>query len=669
MQDPLFQPIKIGSIEIKNRIYMPAMHLNMAKNFFVSKEIRAFYRARAKGGAGMICVGCATVDEKAGNPFGIGAHKDIFIPGLKQLANDIKEYGATACIQLNHAGRYNHSLFLNGEQPVGPSPIPCRLTRETPRELTKEEIKEIIENFGKAAKRCKQAGFDAVEILAGTGYLISAFLSPLTNKREDEYGGSLENRMRFGIEVLKSVRESVGDDFPVMVRINGNDLMEGGIGRENMKLFAKRLEQEARVDAFCVNVGWHEARVPQLTPSVPTAGFAYLAREIKETVSVPVIASHRIHDLDVARELIVDHICDMVALGRPLIADPDLPNKAKEGKEHEIIHCVSCGQGCFDHIFRLKSVECLANPIAGHEVEFENIKKTNHPKKVLVIGGGPGGIWAALGASIKGHKVKLWEKTDRLGGQLNIAGLPRGREEFLILAEHLENILLNSDVEVELEKEATLEDIKRENPDFVIVATGAKPITPSIEGVDQPQVHQAWDVLEGKVNVGKRVVIIGGGAVGVETAIDLAQRGTLDGEDLKFLLVNQVEPPEHLRELCIKGTKEVTLIEMLDSIGKDIGKSTHWTMMRDMKIFGVKHFTRTKALKISEEGVYVDMKGEKKLLPADSVVLAAGSESVNSLAKDLEEANIPYKVIGDANKVALAINATHDGFRAGISIE
>jgi len=667
MKDPLFEPITINKMEIKNRIYLPAMHLNMADKFFVTEKLKAFYRARAKGGAGLICVGYATVDDKSGTPLNIGAHKDEFIPGLKELAQEIKQYGAKACIQLNHSGRYNHSFFLNGEKPVAPSAVPCRLTKETPRELTIPEIKEIISSFAKAAKRCMDAGFDAVEILAGTGYLISAFLSPLTNKREDEYGGSLENRMRFGIEVLTAVREAVGHDFPVIVRLNGNDLMEGGIGRENMKLFARKLEEAAKVDGFCINVGWHEARVPQLTPSVPRAGFAYLAREMKETVSVPVIASHRIHDLDVARELIVDHICDMVAMGRPLIADPELPNKTKNGREEEIIHCVSCGQGCFDHIFQLKPIECLANPIAGHETEY-NLEKTKDPKKILVIGGGPGGIWAALGASMKGHKVILWERSDRLGGQLNIAGLPRGREEFLVLAEHLENIVFNSEIKVELNKEATADEIKKENPDYIIIATGASPITPSIEGVNLPHVHQAWDVLQGKVYVGRKVVVIGGGAVGVETALDLAMRGTLDGEDLKFLLINEVEDPAHLRELCVKGTKEVTLIEMLDAIGKDIGKSTRWTMMRYMKIFGVKYYTRTKALKITKQGIEVDMKGEKKFLPADSVILAVGSKSNNNLVKEVEPLNIPFKVIGDAKKVAQAINAIHEGFKAGISV-
>ncbi len=666
MRDPLFEPIIIGSIRIKNRIYMPAIHLNMAENFYVGDKIIAFYRERAKGGAGFICVGYATVDDMAGTPLNIGAHRDEFLPGLSELANTIKSHGARACIQLNHAGRYNHSFFLDGKAPVAPSSVPSRLTGEAPRELTEEEIASIVDAFASSAERCKRAGFDAVEILAGTGYLISEFLSPITNRREDKYGGSLENRMRFGLEVISAVKRKVGEEFPVLVRINGNDLMEGGIGREDMRTFARALEK-AGADGFCVNVGWHEARIPQLVPSVPRGAFAYLARGMKEVLNVPVIASHRIHDMDLARELIVDGVCDMVALARPLIADPYLPRKTKQGRDGEIIHCVSCGQGCFDHVFELKPIECLANPLAGHETEFDETPSP-HPRKVLVIGGGPAGIWAALGALRKGHRVILWEHSEMLGGQLNIAGLPKGREEFLVLAENLENIVLGSDIQVSLGKEATGEDIRRESPDYIILATGARPIVPPIEGVELPHVHQAWDVLQGRAHIGKRVVIIGGGAVGIETAIDIAQRGTLSGEELRFLFINEVEDVEELRQMCIRGTKDVVLIEMTDSLGRDIGKSTRWTMMREMRLFGVKTYTRTRALRITEEGVLVDMKGEEKLLPADSVILAVGSVSNNALEKEIKELGIPYTVVGDAASVAQAIDAIHQGFRAGISI-
>ncbi len=666
MRDPLFEPIVVGRLEIKNRIYMPAIHLNMADDFKVTDRLKAFYSERAKGGAGFICVGYATVDDMAGTPLNIGAHRDEFIPGLSELADTIKRHGARAAIQLNHAGRYNHSVFLKGQSPVGPSPVPSRLTRETPRELSKEEIKEIVHSFAKAAARCKEAGFDAVEILAGTGYLISAFLSPLTNKREDEYGGDLEGRMRFGLEVVEEVRKAVGENYTLMVRINGNDLMQGGIGREEMKVFARRLE-EIGVDGFCVNVGWHEARIPQLVPSVPRGGFAYLARGMKDVLKVPVIASHRIHDMDLARELLVDGMCDMVALARPLIADPYLPRKTKQGREGEIIHCVSCGQGCFDHVFELKPIECLANPVAGHEMDFD-ISPSPEPKKVLVIGGGPAGIWAALGALKRGHRVLLWEKGDVLGGQLNIAGLPRGREEFLVLAENLENIVLNSEIEVSLGRDATSEDIRREAPDFIVLATGATPVFPPIKGVDLPHVHQAWDVLKGRSYIGRRVVIIGGGAVGIETAIDIAQRGTISGEELRFLLVNGVESVEFLRDLCIKGTKEVILIEMTDSLGRDIGKSTRWTMMREMKLFGVKSYTQTRALEITPDGVLVEMRGEERFLDADSVILAVGSASENSLEGEIKSLGIPYVVVGDAKKVAQAIDAIHQGFRVGVSI-
>ncbi|MFW6315081.1 MAG: NADH:flavin oxidoreductase, partial [Desulfohalobiaceae bacterium] len=328
MLDPLFRPIKIGNLDVKNRIYLPAMHLNMAEDFQATDKICAFYQERAKGGAGMICVGFATVDQMSGSTLNIGAHKDEFIPGLSRLAQSIQQEGARAAVQLNHAGRYNFSFFMDGKQPVAPSPLASQMTRETPRELGTGEVREVVESFAAAASRVKQAGFDAVEVLAGTGYLVSEFLSPLTNQRADQYGGSEENRMRFALEIMQAIKQAAGSDFPLIVRMNGNDLMQGGMGRQELQRFALALVEQARVDALCVNVGWHEAKVPQITSAVPRGAFAYLAREIKEKAMVPVIASHRINDPWIARELISSHVCDMTAMGRALLADPYLPRKA-----------------------------------------------------------------------------------------------------------------------------------------------------------------------------------------------------------------------------------------------------------------------------------------------------------------------------------------------------
>ncbi|MCF8037435.1 MAG: FAD-dependent oxidoreductase, partial [Desulfobacteraceae bacterium] len=583
--DPLFQSIVINKTQVKNRIYLPAMHLGMADNFHVTDQILAFYAERAKGGAGMITVGYATVDDLSGNVLNIGAHKDEFVPGLKKLADVIRENGAKSGVQLNHAGRYNFSFFLDGRQPVAPSAVASRMTKETPRALETEEIKQIAENFAQAARRVQEAGFDAVEVLHGTGYLISEFLSPLTNKREDEYGGTFDNRIRFGIEVMSAIRNIVGPDYPLIVRMNGNDFMADGQGRDELREYARALATRAGVDAICVNVGWHEARVPQITTGVPRGAFAYLSRGIKEAVDVPVIASHRINDPDTAREMIADGMCDMVAMGRSLIADPALPEKAEQGRENEIVHCVACAQGCFDNLFNLKHVECLCNPMAGHELEADG-DRAAQPKTVMVIGGGAAGMNAAIAAADRGHRVTLYEKSDRLGGQLYLAAAPPGRGEFAQLARDLEHQIKCRNIDVRFNEVVDSSVLDREKPDHVVLATGAEPMSPPIPGVEMGHVVQSWDVLAGKAYTGNRVVVVGGGAVGVETALFLAEKGTISGETLKFLLVNRAENPEVLYELCTKGTKQVTLIEMLEKIGKDFGKTTKWSMLQDVSRFG-----------------------------------------------------------------------------------
>ncbi len=667
MRDPLFQPLFINNLEIKNRIYLPAMHLGMAVNFEVTDQIVDFYAERARGGAGMITVGYATVDDLSGNTTNIGAHKDDFIPGLARLACAIKENGARAGVQLNHSGRYNFSFFLNGKQPVAPSPVASRLTGETPKELTLDEIHQIIDSFAQAALRVKKAGFDAVEVLHGTGYLISEFLSPLTNQRADQYGGSFDNRIRFGMDIMKAIRMAVGADFPMMVRMNGNDFMPGGQGREELRQYAKRLVADAGVDALCINVGWHEARVPQITAAVPRGAFAYLSRGIKEMVDVPVIASHRINDPKTARELIADGMCDMVAMGRGLIADPYLPEKARAGKESEIVHCVACAQGCFDNLFKLKHIECLCNPKAGYEGKTI-LEKTRTPRKVMVIGGGAAGMNAAIAAFDRGHVVTLYEKSDHLGGQLHLAGAPPGREEFAELAKDLEKQVMRRGIRVCFNTAVDAALIDREKPDHVVLSTGAVPMTPPIPGVELPHVVQAWDVLADRVYTGKNVVVIGGGAVGVETALHLAEKGTLSGDVLKFLMVNAAESLEDLRDLAVRGTKKVILIEMIDKIGKDFGKTTRWGMLQDVSRYGIETRAATRALEITKSGIKVEAGGKVEEIPADTIVLAVGARPENALKSVIESKGIPCDMAGDAEKIGMAFDAVHQGFAAGMKI-
>ncbi len=667
MKDFLFEPIKINQLELKNRIYMPAMHMNMAVNFEVTDQLIDFYVERARGGVGIITVGYATVDEYSGNATNIGAHKDEFIPGLKRLAQAIRQNGARAAVQINHAGRYNFSFFLDGKQAVAPSAVPSRLTRETPRELRTDEIEVIIDSFARAALRVKKAGFDAIEVLSGTGYLISAFLSPLTNKREDEYGGSFENRMRFGLKIMQAIRQQVGDEFPLIVRMNGNDFMPGGNGREDLQQYAQSLT-EVGVDALNINVGWHEAKVPQIVTSVPRGVFGYLAKGIKELVGVPVISGHRINDPHTAREMIADGICDLVAMGRPLIADPYLPEKARTGREKKILHCIACAQGCFDNLFKLKPVECLCNPKAGRE-KAAAVEKTTTPKKVVVIGGGAAGMSAALSAHEKGHRVSLYEKSDHLGGQLYLASSPPGRQEFAELAKDLEQQLKLTPISVFVNQPVDEDLIEKEQPDAVILATGAVPITPSIPGVELSHVVQAWDVLQDKVVTGKRVVIIGGGAVGVETALFLADKGTLSGEALKFLLVHRAEDPKDLYQLATRGTKKIVVVEMIDKLGKDIGRTTRWGILEDLSRRGIKTQTTTKALEITEKGIKVVVQDKVEEIPADTIVLAVGASSYNPLQDVLEKKGIPFQVVGDSDRVGLAFDAVHQGFAAGRKIE
>jgi 2,4-dienoyl-CoA reductase (NADPH2) len=662
----LFSPIKINTMELKNRIVMTAMHLGYTPEGDVTDRLIDFYARRAKGGVGLIIVGGCPIDEFGGMAGMISIHDDQYIPGLRQLTEAVKNNGAKIAAQLYQAGRYTHSASIGGRKPFSSSAVRSKFTGETPRALELEEIPGVQDKFAEAAVRAKASGFDAVEILGSAGYLISQFLSPITNLREDKYGGSLENRMRFGLEVVEKVRTAIGPDFPVLMRLAGNDFMEGGNTNKESRLFAAETEKMG-VDLFNVTGGWHETRIPQLTMCVPRQAYVYLAQGIKSAVSVPVLASNRINDPHIGEEILRNGQADLVTIARGLLADPDLPNKAKKGKSDLIYRCVACNQGCFDSIFQFKPATCLVNPSAGREAELIS---TSAPKlkKVLVIGGGPAGMKTACTAAERGHKVTLIEKEERLGGQLLLNRLIPGKEEMLTTATDLINNMKALDVTIVLGKAANPQFIKETAPDAVVVATGARPVLPDIPGIHGQNVFHAWDLLTGKVGVGTKVVILGGNAVGLETALYLANQGTLTPEALHFLMINRAESLETLTQLLDRGNKIVTVVEMTKKVGKDIGLTSRWTVLGELRRLGVNIVTNTKAVGIKADGLEVETEDGRDVIQADAIVIAAGSRSENSLVSDLESLVPEVHTIGDAKEPRNAMDAIQEGYLVGLNI-
>lgn len=662
----LFSSIKINRMELKNRIVMTAMHLGYTPDGEVTDRLVDFYSLRAKGGVGLIIVGGCRFDDYGGMDSMISINEDKYVPGLKRLTGAVKENGAKIAAQLYHAGRYTHSSAIDGRKPFSASAVRSKLTGETPRPLELEEIPIVQDLFAEAAVRAKTSGFDAVEILGSAGYLISQFLSPLTNLREDAYGGSFENRMRFGAEVIEKVRKAVDPDYPVLMRIAGNDFMEGSNTNREAKIFAAEVEK-AGVDLLNVTGGWHETRIPQLTMFVPRQAYVYLSKGIKSAVSIPVLASNRINDPYLGEEILKRDEGDLVTMARALITDPELPNKAREGKADRIYHCVACNQGCFDNIFKSAPATCLVNPRAGREGELPIIPAPK-TKKVIVIGGGPAGMKAACTATERGHKVTLVEKQDALGGQLLLNRHIPGREELVTAATDLANNLKALNVDIVLGKEADLPFIKAASPDSVIIATGAKPIIPDIPGIENPNVVQAWDLLAGKETAGNNVVIIGGNAVGLETALYLSNQGTLSPEILHFLMVNRAESIETLTDLLNTGDKQVTVVEMNKKVGQDIGASTRWSVLAELGRLGVTILKKTKAVNITAEGLEIEKDEKTRLLNADTIVLAVGSTPVNMLADELETLVPDVYLIGDAKEPRQALDAMREGFLAGLKV-
>jgi len=633
----LFQPIKVGEMELNNRIMFLAIGTGYGADDQVTERQKDFYAERARGGAGLVITGI-TMPSSLGRPIPgmIGIYHDRLIPSHRQLTDLVHAEGTKIAIQLGL-----QYWWAKGEgaplEEVAPSEVSTRRD-STPRALTIEEIRQIINDFGEGVRRAREAGYDAVEFHCGIGYLVNRFLSPCTNKRTDDYGGSLKNRARFLLEIIQSSKRKAGSDYPIICRISGEEFMDGGHTLEDSKKLAPMLER-AGVHCLSMQVGWHECRTPLVHMSVPRGAFVYVAEEIKKVVNIPVVAAYRINDPILADRIIAEGRADLIGMGRPLIADPELPNKAKEGRFDDIRPCIACGH-CLDTVLGGMPMTCTVNPRVGREAE-STIEPAKKSKKVFVIGGGPAGMEAAVVAAKRGHQVTLWEKKDRLGGNLVLASALSYKGEVANFNNYLQTQVRKSGVQIRLGGEFTAKTVEKAKPDAVILATGTIAKVPDLSGVKGKNVALALAVLAGKEVAGQRVIVVGGEMVGCEVAEFLAEKG-----------------------------KKVTLLARRDRVGDDLGRSTRWVIMQRLRNAGIRMETKVNVVEITDKGVRGIRRdgGESEFFEGDSVVLAVGLAPSNELAQKLEGKVPAIYCIGDCVEVRKIAQAIEEGFRVAREI-
>ena len=640
----LFKPIRVGKMELKNRIVMLSMTTGYNEvDETVGDRFVNYVVERAKGGVGFIIVPFSP--SAAGSPLQPGLYHDRFIPGARRLTNEVHTYGAKIAAQFIT----QYHLVTNEGHPevVGPSPVLNQMMRCVPKALTVEEIHHLVEEYGKAARRAVEAGFDAIEVIVAAGYLLNRFLSPITNKRWDEYGGSLENRMRIILEIIESIRKETGEDYPITCRLNVEEQMEGGHTIEDSREVVRALER-AGVQAINVYTGWHESSVPTVQHSVPKGAFVYLAEKVKSWVNIPVITANRINDPILADKILAEGKADLIGMGRALLADPELPNKAREGKFDEIVPCIACSN-CLAEILaayrnwgKPVSTFCTVNPRAGKEKEYL-IEPAKWAKKVFVIGGGPAGMEAAMIAAMRGHKVTLYEKGSKLGGRLLIASIPPYKDELSVLARSLAVRTQKAGVEIKLNTEVGSKMIEEAKPDVVILATGTVPIIPDIPGVHGDNVVTAEEVLMGTKEAHGVTLVIGGGMVGCETAEFLSQ--------------------------CAKQVTKVIILEMLGSIATDMSSTYRPFFLARLTKIGIGMETNTRVEEITSKGVKVSQKGVDRFIEGDTVVLAIGFQPDKRLAEELKDKVTSLYLIGDCNKPRKIKESIEEGFHLGASIK
>ncbi len=639
----IFEPTRIGQMQLKNRIVMPPMGTNYAeKGGSISQRTLDYYEARARGGVGLIIVEGSAPDPQPTVLYQASLGDDKSIPGWQKLTDMAHKYNTRIAIQLMHSTMENWDGKV---VQVSPSRVivPARFmgtAGNPPHELTEQEIAERIGWFASAARRAKEAGFDGAEIHGAHQYLVAAFLSSATNQRKDEYGGSVENKARFLVEILQAIRAEAGQDFPVWVRINAQEWgVEDGITVEETKQVVP-LVVEAGAQAIHVS-GYGAGSYITSAPIADTPGFLVpLAEQVKAVTNVPVIAVGRL-DLELGERILEEGKADLIAIGRRLIADPDLPNKTAEGRLAEITPCIGCME-CIDRLLfdaGGEGVGCVVNPTVGRESEYE-VKPASKAKNVVVVGGGPAGMQVASIAAQRGHKVTLFEKEAKLGGQLNIAALPPFKGDIFPWIDYLVSQIEKAGVEVKLSTDATTETIIEGNPDAVVIATGGTPTMPDIPGIGKSNVVVAQDVLSGKFKAGQNVVIIGGGMVGCETGHYLVERG-----------------------------KTVTIIEILKRVANDMFFMARRRLVNSLRSRKVTLLTSATCEEIKEGTVLVTTaEGRKETIRADTVIIAVGYKANDHLYRDLEGKVREIFCIGDSSEPRKILEATTEGYRTGLAL-
>ena len=648
-KDCVFTPLAIGNLKVKNRMIVTAMHTG----FPIEQETR-FLARRGEGGAGALTATMGVSEN--GSPHNMTLLSEKIVPKLRYMADAIHATGSNLFIQLFHAGRNgNTGGFANPAMgPVAPSPIASTIYKEVPRELTTSEIKAIVEEYGHAAQICKHSGVDAVEISCSAGYLLSQFISTITNIRQDQYGGTLENRLRFPMEVIRKVRAEVGPEYPVILRVSGSDMI-GGYGIKETIEFVR--EAETYIDALNVTGGWHESNIPQISMHVPLGGFAIFAREIRNNVAIPVIACNRINNLETAKELITNGYCDFVGCCRAFLVDDSFGNKAQSGKKYR--RCIGCNT-CIEHVLRGEQVVCTFNPFVGKEASIRS-NSTNAPQKILIVGGGPSGMQAALQYANAGHRVTLCTNEDRLGGLLRAGAKIPHKSDMESNIQAMEQEL--EDASVEIRRNTTVDGIyiNKNSPDIVIIATGSQPIIPRIKGIQLENVHTAHSILMANDSMidcisSRRILIVGGGAVGLETALFLINKAKIEQQSIQFF--DFYKDSSNASGLICNSN--ITIVEMGEKIGQGL-KSTRWITLKELKHYNAKLLTCTEVIEIKNKEVVVKNRDETYILEMDHVILAAGYQlEDSSLIEWLEANKYIYHVIGDANKVGTIESALID---------